>query len=229
MINKIKFLFNYLKFAKNPKRTDLIFKFIDAIRAMPEKKELFDHYESVYLNNDGFKKMWEEKYFPVLSKNELSNMPSGSFGKMYFDFLKKHNLDLDFYPEIEIRSGIDYFILRLYKTHDMYHVLLNEDISHRAELAVQAFTLAQTQSGIPAIILSGGLLHEAQNNPLDIPQHFEDLFRLYNLGKSIPPLFGIRLENYMEMPLTEVRALLRIDSSGKMAKSDSLAELGFAN
>tara|TARA_B110001454_G_scaffold219204_1_gene252214 strand:+ start:31590 stop:32279 length:690 start_codon:yes stop_codon:yes gene_type:complete len=229
MINKLRFLINYLKFAKNPKRTELIFKFIDAIRAMPEKKELFDHYQSVYLNNDAFKKMWEEKYFPQLSTDELSKMPSGSFGRTYFEFLQKHNLDLNFYPEIEIQSAIDYFILRLYKTHDMYHVLLNEDISYRAELAVQAFTLAQTQSGIPAIILSGGLLHEAQNNPLDIPQHFEDLFRLYHLGKSIPPLFGIRLESYMEMPLTEVRSLLGIDNSGKMAKAVSLAHVELTN
>jgi len=210
MINKLKFLFNYLKFAKDPKRTELIFKFIDAIRSMPEKKELFKHYESVYLNNEGFRRMWEDKYLPQLSIENLSRMPPESFGKKYLDFLMKHNLDLNFYPEIETSSVIDYFLLRLYKTHDLYHVLLNEDISYRAELAVQAFTLAQTQSAIPAIILSGGILHEAQKHPLDIPQHFEDLFRLYHLGRSIPPLYGIRLEDYLERPINEVRAQIKI-------------------
>lgn len=208
MWNKIKFILNFLAFAKNPKRTELIFNFIAAVRSNPKKRPIFQEYEKIYLANPGFRKMWEERYEPKLTIEKLKAMPEGSFGRAFINFLESNNLDLHFYPEIEIKEPIDYFILRQYQTHDMLHAILGMDISHRSELAIQAFSLSQTKSALPAIIISGGLLHEAQNSPKEILGHFEAMFQLYRLGKETPSLYGIRLEDLLPEPLEKVRMQL---------------------
>lgn len=207
-MNKIKFLINFLAFSRNPKRTELIFNFAEAIRRDPAKLSLLKQYEDTYLENPGFRQMWDERYDLNLTPETLQAMPEGSLGRAYLKFLQSHNLDLHFYPDVKIERPIDYFIHRQYKTHDLLHVLLDLDISHESELAVQAFTLAQTKSALPVIIIVAGLLHEAQNFPSQLVGHFKAMFRLFQKGDQLQPLYGLRLEDFLPLPLEQARAQL---------------------
>ena len=210
MFYRAKFLINYLGFAKNPKRTELIFKFVDALRFDPAKHSNLQMYEDIWMANEGFRKMWEDRYFPKITMEHLEAMPKGSFGSEFRQFLMKNNLDLNFYPEIKIRRPLDFFILRQYKTHDMLHLLLDMDISHRSELAVQAFTLAQTESAIPVVIMSAGLLHEAGAAPQDLVGHFEAISQQLQKGRTHEPIYGLRVEDFLELPLAEARQKLLV-------------------
>jgi len=207
MFYRARFFLRFLSFVKDPTKTELIFNIIDILLKDPHNQPVIEHLEKSYLSEPELQKMWQERWLPsVMTMAQLEACPAGSLGKAYFEHLKKNNLQPDFFPDKNIRRPIDYFSQRLYRVHDLWHVLLGLDISPQGELALQAFTFAQIKSGVPIIILAGGFLHVTRTQPFTLVPLFDEIIRLYQMGRKLPPLLTFRLEDMLHEPLTEVRA-----------------------
>lgn len=206
MLYRTRFFLHFFAFVKDPTRTEYLFNIVNILLKDPHNLPVIEHLEKFYLENSTLKKMYEERWLPpVPTMDQLKACPAGSLGKAYFDHLYKNNIQPDFFPSRNIKRPIDYFSSRLYQCHDLWHVLLGLDISPQGELALQGFTFAQIQSGVPLIILAGGFLHVTRAQPFSLVPLFDDIVRCYQLGRRLPPLLTFPLEEMLQEPLSLVR------------------------
>ena len=195
----------FLTLVQDPGRTESIFRMSELARKQkdhPSLKLILDH----ALASDDFRRLWEEKYLPSKPDIEnLAHLPDGTLGFEYAQHLIRNNLKPDFYPEIEPDSPLTYLILRLRQTHDLWHVLTEYNTSVGDELALQGFTLAQTQAGIPAVILAGGILHILKKNPTQLMPTFDKIIEGYQRGKQARFFPGITWEGLWGEKITSLR------------------------
>ncbi|SCV69585.1 BQ2448_2605 [Microbotryum intermedium] len=87
-------------------------------------------------------------------KNTLANLPKGTFGRAYADWLKKNKVTPDTRDPVRYIDDAElaYIMQRYRESHDFYHVLLGFGVSLPAELVVKWFELANF--GLPVALLS---------------------------------------------------------------------------
>lgn len=143
----------------------------------------------------------------TLDMDRLRALPADTLGGAYARFLDEKGLDPDLFqappglPEVP-----RYISQRMRQVHDLWHVLTGYDTDVAGEVALQAFSWAQTDLPAPAIIvLVGGIKHAARE-PRIVPMAIE-AFRRGRRARFLPPL---RLEDRFEQKLADVRADLDI-------------------
>lgn len=148
----------------------------------------------------------------------LSSLPEGSLGRAYYDFMAEENLTADGLVEAsevvrrkdDDRTPEEYlFGCRNRDQHDLWHVTTGYGRDGLGELALLAFTYAQTRNrGIGFIVLMG-----ARSTKRSLPQ--VNVWRVvreaYRNGKKAQWLPGADWEALLPRPLSEVRALLGIE------------------
>ena len=209
LILRMKMLRAFVGLVKDPRQTERIFDMADAGRA-----QSLDRVEATLrplLERDDFKSLYSVKYNPAIpDAAELKHLPEGSFGRAFADFLHEHGFTADSFPKISTDSPVEYFITRMRRTHDFWHVLTGYDTSIADELALQGFTLAQVGSPLSVLILAGGLLHLAIFKPLEVTKTFDLIVQGYQRGQRSRKLVGVRLEDQWERSLQDMRAELSI-------------------
>jgi ubiquinone biosynthesis protein COQ4 len=139
--------------------------------------------------------------------DRLRALPADTLGGAYVRYLDANALDPDLFqappglPEVP-----SYIAKRMRQVHDLWHVLTGYDTDVSGEVALQAFTWAQTDSPSSAILAVGGLLRFGRENP--------GLFRRvvdgYRRGRKADFLAPLWLEEMWDRPLDEVRRELGI-------------------
>lgn len=137
----------------------------------------------------------------------LRALPATTLGGAYARYLDEKHLDPDLFqappglPEVPA-----YVAKRMRQVHDLWHVLTGYDTDVSGEIALQAFTWAQTDAPSAALVTLGGL---ARFGIADRGL-FVRVVDAYRRGRKAEFLAPLWLEEMWERPLDEVRAELHI-------------------
>jgi ubiquinone biosynthesis protein COQ4 len=137
----------------------------------------------------------------------LRMLEGGTLGREYVRFIDDHHLDPDLFqrpPGIPEIPG--YVSQRLRQVHDVWHVLTGIRPDVPGEVALQAFTYAQTGAPLSLLIALFGSLRFS----LAHPGIAGGAMVAYRRGKRAAFLPVVRVEDMWALPLSEVRARLRI-------------------
>lgn len=151
-------------------------------------------------------------YAPPVDLDALARLPDGTLGREYLRFLQDNDLhpivmtgNCD--PEMVARNA---FTVRYAIIHDMVHVLTGFDASWPGEVGVWAFVGGQNYSAGFRGAAVMALLIAPFRCPLRLGQAWRSFRRGWRLGKRAKLLLAVRLEDYFDRPLDELRAELAI-------------------
>ena len=211
LMKQAKLRFKYLQFIRDPTRTSLIFEIIELGSSLKRNEAAVAQLEKAVLQHPDFAKMWESRWTPQTpSEAALEKMEASTLGRAYLEHLKKNSLKIQFYPEASAERPVDYLSHRLYRAHDLWHVLLGYDVSPQGELELQAFSMAQIPSPASVMLIAGGLLNLLGTDPLSVPRVFDACMKAYARGKDSRFLLGAPVEDLLGEKLQDVRSSLGI-------------------
>ncbi|BFM40639.1 Coq4 family protein [Synechocystis sp. LKSZ1] len=170
--------------------------------------------------------MLEERYAgPPYNLEAMLNMPKGSLGWTYGRIMSTLGYNPQFYrtpPSFE--NPEDYIIFRVYKTHDLHHILTGFSLDNFGELGVisvfggqigfPAFVFLDLLSMMMAFFANDGLYSEVED-PIEQARTLGYRFRLISdgieMGMKAKPLFPVKWEEMLEHSLDELRAEFQIE------------------
>jgi ubiquinone biosynthesis protein COQ4 len=159
----------------------------------------------------------EERYMgPEYNLDELLKQPKESFGYTYAKMMTLKGFTPHFYRDRpSVDDERDYVTMRVRKTHDLYHTLSGFSM-HIGEMGV--IGLNSTQQSYPAFALMQlvalttacfpGMIHLAGAKDIDSAKLagavFDTISMGVNMGRKANPLFPLKFEEMLKMPLEEV-------------------------
>jgi ubiquinone biosynthesis protein COQ4 len=155
--------------------------------------------------------LWRERYDPPLDADQLASLPDGTLGREYLRFIRASGID----PLGDLLAMGDpnhlpaYAFRRAYKLHDVLHVALGCDASILGEVRIVSFSLGQASgSGVraPALALAVLLLHLALRRTQDVAEAVRLAAEWQRLGAAARAYATFRLEDWLDRPVTDVRA-----------------------
>ncbi len=139
----------------------------------------------------------------------LRALPNGTLGREYVRFLDTNHLDPDLFQAPPGLPQIPAYVSqRMRQTHDIWHVLTGYTPDVAGEIALQAFSYAQTGTPLSLLIAFVGSLRFTPKHPGIIAKSIDG----YRRGKRAAFLPSVWLETMWSMTLEEVRAKLSIDA-----------------
>lgn len=166
-------------------------------------------------------KMLEERYMgPEYDLEEMIKLPKDSLGYTYALIMKTMGFEPHFYrarDRASLENDTDYVTMRVRKTHDMYHTISGFNMAI-GEIGVIALNV--TQYSYPAFMLIDlvavgsacfpGLASIPASEKIHSSTIFETLSKGIKMAQESKPLFPVKFEEMVEMPLEEVRKKLNI-------------------
>jgi ubiquinone biosynthesis protein Coq4 len=150
-----------------------------------------------------------------LDPGELAGLRASTLGGAYARFLKERGLAPESFPDLPVKSDVDYIVAHLYETHDLWHVVTGFDTDPAGEAGLQAFYLAQQRSYLPFFVLSAVLMNTALFAYDEKERRLDALTSGWTLGKHAVSLFGFDWRVHLERPLVDVQRELLL--SGPVA------------
>lgn len=194
--------------------TSQVFRIIDALSGGANDRQ----FQRFVKTENGPRILAEKRnLIRALSDREhLSSLPEGTLGHTYYEFMAEEDLTADglvsaseVVPEREGRTeGERIFGYRLRDQHDLWHVTTGYGRDGLGELALLAFTYAQTRNrGIGFIVLVGTRITRKTLPEVNVWRVVREAYRN---GKKAAWLPATDWEGMLAKPLEEVRAKLGI-------------------
>lgn len=204
------------KVLADPERTDqvLVFSVYANAGTMRDRIHLF-------LDDPAGRRMFDEQRMidaRSVDLDALGALPSGTLGRAYADFLRRHQLSPDVFeaPPEEIRDpAIAYVIQRLRQTHDLWHVVTGYETDPGSEIALQAFTFGQLRAPSSLVLALAGSLRAGRVKPSLVLE----VAHAMRAGSRAPSFAAFPWEDHWRTPLSAVRELLGI-SPAFVARTD---------
>jgi ubiquinone biosynthesis protein COQ4 len=141
----------------------------------------------------------------------LAQLPQGSLGRTYYDFMESENLSAEGLVEAsKIRdvpppaNEFTWFRERGREMHDLFHVMTGYGRDPLGEVCVVGFTYAQNrQKGLGVVALVGA--YRTKRRLRDQPI-YRTLWQAYRNGRRAGWFYAADWENLLARPLDEVRA-----------------------
>jgi len=192
---------------RDPEQTDQVLVFSTYANAgtMPRRSHRF-------LDDPRGRRLYRERRAidgHTIDLDALGNLPEGTLGRAYADFLRSRGLTSDVFegtPEDVPDPGMAYIIQRLRQTHDLWHVVTGYDTDPASEVALQAFTFGQLGAPSAGILALLGTLR-GMSIKADLVR---DVARAHRLGRRAEKLAIFPWEDYWSTPLLDVRRMLRL-------------------
>ncbi len=146
-----------------------------------------------------------------LDLGALRALPTGTLGRQYALMMDRNGLDPASIPALPDDDENRYVRAHLYETHDLWHVATGFATDVPGELGLQAFYQAQLPGRLPTAILAAGFLNTLIFSFAQRDVRLREIARGWLLGHRSRPLFGVRWDDYLALPLDEVRARLGLD------------------
>ncbi|PSF38744.1 pyrroloquinoline quinone biosynthesis protein [Aphanothece hegewaldii CCALA 016] len=154
----------------------------------------------------------------------MLNMPQYSLGWTYAKVLSALGYDPGFYrTPSSFNSDAEYITFRVYKTHDLHHILTGFSLDNLGELGVISVTAAQIAfptflfldtTSLLLNFLTAEQLYREDLEPAQkgrtMRYSFELISKGIEMGQAAKPLFPIKWEEELERPLEEWREELNI-------------------
>jgi ubiquinone biosynthesis protein Coq4 len=167
----------------------------------------------------------EERYVgEPYELDTLLQLPPGSLGWTYAKVLSALNYNPQFYRTPDsFNSDAEYISYRVYRTHDLHHILTGFNLDGLGELGVISVTAAQI--GFPAFVFldflslltnffSSEQLYREDLEPTQkgktLKYTFELISKGIDIGQAAKPLFPVKWEEGFDRPLEEWRQSLNI-------------------
>ncbi len=139
----------------------------------------------------------------------LRKLPDGTLGREYVRFLDVNDLDPDlFHAPPGLPQVPAYVAQRMRQTHDLWHVLTGYMPDVPGEVALQAFSYAQTGTPLSWLIAFFGSIRNSVKHPGIIGKSIDG----YRRGKRAAFLPSVWLEEMWALPLEEARKRLSIEA-----------------
>ena len=165
----------------------------------------------------------EERYMgPEYNLDELLKQPKDSFGYTYAKVMTLKGFTPHFYRDRpSVDDERDYVTMRVRKTHDLYHTLSGFSMSigeigviaiNVCQQSYPAFALIDLVSLISACfpgMVQFGAAEKIESAKL-AGTVFDALSMGVEMGRKANPLFPLKFEEMLKMPLEEVRKNLNI-------------------
>ncbi len=148
----------------------------------------------------------KELHFTPIDFKPLAQLPAGTLGRVYSDFMKENQLSpLNFTNEVHDIFDKFPIGMRYIRIHDLVHVLLGFKTDIAGEIGVYAFIAEQSysktlNSAARTAKIFGRILFWKRAEILSAEQ------RGFELAQGAKPLILIPLEERMNWPLEKVRA-----------------------
>lgn len=148
-------------------------------------------------------------------REALARLPEGSLGRAYLAFMESEGISAAGIVEASEKgrseeagsTDTDYVGMRMRDTHDLWHAVTGYHGDVLGEVALLAFSLAQTGNPALGLIVGAGLLKSARN--------LEALRLIANgfaRGMKATWLVDADWEAMLALPVSEVRDRLRVDA-----------------
>lgn len=210
---------SYLTFIKggfglmvDPTHTESVFDIEDGLRGGRAELEAFRFTEQ----DPAVQEIIKERYLqPGLPDTErLGQLPVGTLGRTYTDHLSSMGFDPDYYRKFEVESDIDYVLMRIRQTHDIWHVVTGFDTHPLGEICVKAVELAQTHRPMAGAICAGGMFRYLFKEPEKFNEYLASVAMGYRLGIRSRPLLAQKWEEMWERPVSEIQSELGVTPLG---------------
>lgn len=167
----------------------------------------------------------QERYVgPPYDLESLLKLPKDSLGWTYAKVLSTLGYDPQFYrTPTAFNSDAEYISFRVYKTHDLHHILTGFMLDNLGELGVISVTAAQTRFpaflflDIVSVLSNFFTAEKLYSEDLDPTEQGKTLGYAFNLvskgiemGQAAKPLFPVKWEEGMDRPIAEWREELNI-------------------
>ena len=207
-IHYLETLKGILTMARNPESTESVFDIEDGLRDTEATRLAVEHVRK----DPQMAAMIDERY---LREEEhdldvLIKLPAGTLGNAFAHHLVDKGFDPDYFRKREVRDDVDYILMRLRQTHDIWHVITGFDTDPIGELGVKAVEVAQTRRPMAAVVASGGLLRFLLHEPEDLGKVLAAISAGYQMGIQSKLLLAQRWEQHWERPLAEWRNMLNL-------------------
>lgn len=157
--------------------------------------------------------LYEEGYDPDITPERLERLPDGTLGREYARFIRAN----DIHPLQTLlaigpaRNLLAYQAKRAYKLHDLMHVVLGTDASVIGEVRIVAYSLGQARKAsarAPAMAFAVLVMNIALRRPHEMREAVRLAAQWLEVGERAPWHVIARVEDYLEKPVEEVRAVL---------------------
>jgi ubiquinone biosynthesis protein Coq4 len=218
MLQKIKFFYHLLKFAKDPTNTAEVFEFTESLVAGSGKADR-ERFGRIMLEDARAQALYTatggDVTGPLFTKpyklEELVAYPAGTLGHEYAQTMMVGGYDPEFFKYNQVDDIASFFTLRVRKTHDIYHVLTGFGTDVPGEIGLQGFYLGQLHLPVPMSITVGAMLWVIQKrDPAIIRDAMEQLVYGYQAGRRAQKLHGVVWEDLWGRDLESLRQELGI-------------------
>ena len=206
---------SYLTFARgaiglmlDPENTHSVFDMDDGLRNNDATRELL----RFTIKSPAVQSIVDERYLQpgVPDTQRLRQMPEGSLGERYTTHLDSMGFDPDYYRKIDVKDDIDYIMMRIRQTHDIWHVVTGFDTHPLGEICIKAVELAQTHRPMAAAICAGSVFRYIMHEPEHFGYCIESIAAGYHLGLRSGPLLAMKWEEMCDRPVTDIRKDLNL-------------------
>jgi ubiquinone biosynthesis protein Coq4 len=192
---------------RDPYHTESVFDIEDGLRGIEATRQAV----AFVASHPGAKQLIEERYLaPTPDVKALLQLPADSLGHRFARHITDHGFDPDYFRKIAVETDLDYVLMRMRQTHDLWHVLTGIGTDPVGELALKAFELAQTRRPMAGIVVAGGVLRYLFREPSRLGEVLAAIAHGYRLGSHAQPFLAQRWELAWERPLSAWREELGI-------------------
>lgn len=155
----------------------------------------------------------------LADRDALAHLPEGSLGRAYLAFVERENISADgiraaaqagMAHAADMPRPIDWVHARMRDTHDLWHAATGYSGDVLGEIALLAFTFAQTLNPGVALIIGIGLSKTALFD--DGPAARQTIFDAFRRGKRAAWFPEQDWESMLALPVVEVRRRLSLDA-----------------
>ncbi len=207
----MKMLKSFWSLSQDPNKLGEVFAIADSGSSL---KILTEVAAFVSKDEQGARALREGTRLGTINLKELQKLPEGTLGRDFADHMVANGLDPAAIPVPDHEAGdVRYIKTHLRETHDVWHVVTGFRTDVAGEIGLQAFYLAQLPSRLSAALISMAFLHLATKNIRARDAIMTETMRGWAIGKKARPFFGFDWASHWSTPLSEVRALLGVDTA----------------
>jgi ubiquinone biosynthesis protein Coq4 len=158
-----------------------------------------------------------------LDVESLNRKAPGTLGHAFIGFLQRNQLNAYDIPMRPVKDAVTYARAHLLETHDIWHTVTDFEGDVAGELGLHGFYLAQMPTRLAPLMMGGGIIQTLKHPYKEGDARMRAIVRGWLMGKRARPLFGVKWNDYWDMPLAQVRAQFRVDPAAvdrMMAQGD---------
>ncbi len=141
----------------------------------------------------------------------LGKLDEGTLGKTFWHHIEDHGFDQDYFRKIDVKTDLDYILMRVRQNHDLWHVVTGIGPSRIGEVAVKAFELGQLRRPMAAVITAGAIVRCMKADPDMLGDLLDAIHWGYTKGTECKPFLARKWELGWDRPLDDWRAELGLD------------------